>query len=403
MSNTEYKLLAALRSEQNNHLVWKITPDLFTDSRMELFQAFRQAFEKYGNLSIDSIKHFYERELPDSIIVPLTLNDDYIDPLVDKLHQAHKQRLMEELGREYLASAKAGKLSERVQQLHDALQKPQEVDASLSSGISAFLSDFGSKVRGEYKYLSTGLPFLDAMVDGEYCRAEVTILTGASGGGKTALMGNSALAMAQKGFPILILSLEMPKAQLIARWVAQLAGIDGKVLRSGRETLTRGISPDKIERVNQALADIQNLPIHIIDRSDIDGAMAVGFIREFHKDYGVQCVFIDYLQIMNYEGDTKHYGLGHNVLMLKQVAKDLNIPVVLLAQRHSSDKRIYDTSDALKHCAVHVDIDMEPLSDDTDVRVTTLEFHKNRHGRLGKTTVLYNGATLSFVGNNESP
>jgi hypothetical protein len=77
--------------------------------------------------------------------------------------------------------------------------------------------------------------------------------------------------------------------------------------------------------------------------------------------------------------------------------------VVLLAQRHSSDKRIYDTSDALKHCAVHVDIDMEPLSDDTDIRITTLEFHKNRHGRLGKTTVLYNGTTLSFVGNNDAP
>lgn len=398
MSTTEYKLLAALRAEHNHHIVWKISPDLFTDSRVELFEAFRAALEKYHNLAVDSIENMYHRDLPDEVIVPLSIDPD---PLIDRLHKAYVSRKMYELGQEFIAASKRGEgLNEQLKLSIQDIQRPKEPDASLSSGISEFLSDFSSKSRGDYKYISTGLPFLDNMMGGEWCRSEISIITGASGGGKSAIMGNSSLAMAMKGIPVLIFSLEMPKRALIGRWVASLAEVDAKIIRAGRESVTRSISYDKEERINKALKLLQNLPLYIIDTPALSADYMSSVIRQYHRDYGIQAFFIDYLQIMSFDvGLGKHYGLSAGLLTLVQAAKDLNIAGVILAQRHADDKRIKDTGDAIQHTAVHIDIEMSQEVDELGVQIATLEYHKNRHGPLGKTTVLYNGKYLSFIGN----
>lgn len=400
MTTTEYKLLAALRSEQNHHMVWKINSELFTDSRVELFESFRASLEKYHNLSIDSIENMYHKELPDEVIVPLSIDPD---PLIDRLHKAYVSRKMYELGQDFIAASKRGEgLNEQLRAAIHDIQRPKEPDASLSSGISEFLSDFGSKYRGDYKYISTGLPFLDNMMGGEWCRSEISIITGASGGGKSAIMGNSALAMALKGIPTLIFSLEMPKRVLIGRWVSSLAEVDSKIIRAGRETISRSVTQDKLDRIDQAVKTLQSLPLYIIDSPALDANYMSSVIRQYHRDYGIQAFFVDYLQIMAFDTVLgKHYGLSAGLLTLVQAAKDLNIAGVILAQRHADDKRIKDTGDAIQHTAVHIDIDIAQDSDELGVQVATLEYHKNRHGPLGKTTVLYNGKYLSFIGNTE--
>ncbi len=397
---TEYKLLAALRAEQNHHTVWKINAEIFTESRVELFESFRIALERYHNLSTDSIENCYKRPLPDEVIIQLAIDPE---PLIDRLHVAYVSRKMHDLGQEFLAASKRGEgLNEALKAAIHDIQRPKEPDASLSSGISEFLSDFRSKSRGDYKYISTGLPFLDNMMGGEWCRSEISIITGASGGGKSAIMGNSALAMALKGTPVLVFSLEMPKRVLIGRWVASLAEVDAKIIRAGRETVTRSVSQDKLDRIDEALRVLQNLPLYIIDTPALDAGYMSSVIRQYHRDYGIQAFFVDYLQIMAFDTTLgKHYGLSAGLLSLVQAAKDLNIAGIVLAQRHAEDKRIKDTGDAIQHTAVHIDIDMAQDTDELGVQIATLEYHKNRHGSLGKTTVLYNGKYLSFIGNTD--
>lgn len=400
MSTTEYKLLAALRAEQNHHIVWKINSEMFTDSRLELFESYRVALERYHNLSIDSIEHIYKKELPNEIIVPLSIDPE---PLIDKLHTAYVSRKMYDLGQEFISASKRGEgLNEQLRgAIHD-IQRPKEPDASLNSGISEFLSDFSSKYRGDYTYISTGLPFLDNMMGGEWCRSEISIITGASGGGKSAIMGNSALAMALKGIPVLIFSLEMPKRVLIGRWVSSLAEVDSKIIRAGRETISRAISSDKLDRIDEALKVLQNLPLYIIDTPAIDANYMSSIIRQYQRDYGVQAFFVDYLQIMGFDHSLgKHYGLSAGLLTLVQAAKDLNIAGIILAQRHAEDKRIKDSGDAIQHTAVHIDIEIVQDADEIGVHIANLEYHKNRHGPLGKTVVFYNGKHLSFISNTE--
>lgn len=400
MSTTEYKLLAALRADQNHHIVWRINSDIFTESRIELFEAFRKALEKYHNLSVDGIESFYKKELPDEVIVPLSIDTE---PLIDKLHASYVSRRMYDLGQDFITASKRGDgLTDYLKNAIHDIQRPKEPDASLNAGISEFLSDFGSKYRGDYKYISTGLPFLDNMMGGEWCRSEISIITGAAGGGKSAIMGNSSLAMALKGTPVLVFSLEMPKRVLVGRWIAQLAQVDARVIRAGRESITREVSADKVVRINEAIKTLQELPLYIIDTPGLSGDYISSIIRQYHRDYGVQAFFVDYLQIMAFDIELgKHYGLGAGLLTLVQTAKDLNIAGIVLAQRHQDDKRIKDTGDAIQHTAVHIDIQIAPDTDELGIQTAVLEYHKNRHGPLGKTSVLYHGKHLSFIGNTE--
>jgi replicative DNA helicase len=349
---------------------------------------------------VDSIENCYKRQLPDEVIVPLSIDPE---PLIDRLHGEYVSRRMHELGQEFITAAKRGEgLTQYLKDAIHDIQRPKEPDASLAAGISEFLSDFSSKSRGDYKYISTGLPFLDNMMGGEWCRSEISIITGASGGGKSAIMGNSALAMAIKGIPVLIFSLEMPKRVLIGRWVSSLAEVDAKIIRAGREGVTRPVTSDKEERINNALKVLQGLPLYIIDTPALNADYISSVIRQYHRDYGIQAFFIDYLQIMSFDVTLgKHYGLSAGLLSLVQAAKDLNIAGIILAQRHADDKRIKDTGDAIQHTAVHIDIEMAQDTDELGVQIATLEYHKNRHGPLGKTTILYNGKYLSFIGNPE--
>ena len=81
--------------------------------------------------------------------------------------------------------------------------------------------------------------------------------------------------------------------------------------------------------------------------------------------------------------------------------KEYDLAGIMLAQRHADDKRIKDCGDAIQHVAVHIDIDMEATQDELGVQIANLEYHKNRHGPLGKTSVLYHGKHLSSVGNSQ--
>ena len=401
--NLEYKLLAALRSPQNHHSVWKIKDDLFTDNRLELFEVWRKTLERFGHLETSAIEAIYQKDLPAEVIVPLSIDPS---PLIERLHNIAVNRRMFELAQEMIAASKRGEgFTPSIKQQLQYIEKPSETDTSLQSGVSSFLADIGSKVRNEYKYCSTGLRFLDSMLGGEWARGEYTIISGATGGGKTALAGDSAYNMALSGKPVDFYSLEMPKRSLVLRWVSQITGIDARMLRSGRESLTRTLSDDKVTAINDAVKLLEGLPIRINDTPGLDATTIAGSIRHNHTEFGTECVFIDYLQIMGFDktsGLGMHYALNDGLKILANIAKELHVPIIILAQRHKDDKRVKDVGNAVEHAAAHIDVQLGDIIDEnTGTQSAVLEFLKNRHGPTGQTPVLYNRKNLHFYGNSE--
>lgn len=395
----EYRLLCALRSIANQNRIFNVSPDLFTDEREAIFKAYRKALQNYGNTGIDAVEACYGRSVPDEIYVPVDVD---IDPIVESLTRIKRKRDAKAIAERLDTESKQHDpdFSQVSMLVQKQLETRQDIDGSLLSGTQSFLSDFGSKIRGDYVFLSSGLRFLDSMMGGEWVRSEVTIITGKTGGGKSALMGSSALEMALSGTPVCIVSLEMKKSELIGRWISALTGIDNAHIRSGRVSLTRALSDEQIDQINNAVDKLNSLPLYVIDVNTMTLSEMLVLIQQYHMEYGVNCFFVDYLQLMPYDDMNKHYGLSDALIKLCAVAKKYNLAIIVLAQKHD-DGKIRDCGDADKHTAVWIDITIDNDDTETGIRSAILEFFKNRHGRLGKHPALYSGKLLKFVGSIE--
>jgi replicative DNA helicase len=380
-----------------------LSPNIFTGDNVTYLAAYQSAYERYGSLSAEAIESILGEALPPEYDIPVAVDPL---PLITDLQRQARKRNLQEMSQRLLEESK--KYDPDIDGLRKELEAKDDFvqhDASLIPGISQFIAQLRSKETQEYKWLHTGIPFLDAMVGNEWPRGEISIITARSGGGKSAFMGSSALNMARNNkqdgssSPVAIFSMEMPKDQLIARFVTDMTGIDGRVIRMGRYVDGRKLSEEDRTLIDNALEELQTLPLYIVDAERLSAAEIIRTARALMIDKGVQVFFVDYLQLMSYDSELgKHYGLGDGVKQLKAFVKRYNVSVVLLAQYHETKETIRDATDPEKDCAlwVHLAIDFDER-DDQGVCPATVEVRKSRHGPVGKATVLYNARRLSFL------
>jgi replicative DNA helicase len=120
--------------------------------------------------------------------------------------------------------------------------------------------------------------------------------------------------------------------------------------------------------------------------------------KELNRRHGVECIFIDYLQLMACDTDSgsKHYGLSAAVKQLKNFAKSSNMSIIILAQIHE-DGRIRDVGDADRDAGaiVRITLDKDQVDDD-GLMPAVFEVTKNRHGKCGKYTSIFDSKHVKF-------
>lgn len=260
-----------------------------------------------------------------------------------------------------------------------------------------------NKPRG----VPTGLPDLDSMTGGLQ-KSDVIVLAAPSGAGKSSLALNVAYHAAREGHVVGINSLEMNKDQLLDRLVSLETGVDSQALRLGKY-----LSDDEHMRIQDAIGRIARLPIAIND----DAAIRVGELRakalQWKAEFGLDLLVVDYLQLM--KGRQSRYGsetaevteISHE---MKQLARDLDIPVIEVAQL-SRDifKRANHTpmlSDLRLSGAIEQDADVVIFIDDKrvfDSEVSRpaawidLIIAKQRNGAPGKLQVWFDPVCTRFI------
>jgi replicative DNA helicase len=404
----EMRLLLALRDRQYHHLIPALDPRLFADERTRLlFDAMRQSFVLYGDVTEDGIARFYRDPLPQELSLPV-----HVDPfpIIDELSRLQKKRALYEVS-QYVRQLSAEPDPDITHLFHVIERElPRNVRSiTIQSGVDEFLSLFEARRTGTYRWLRTGLEWLDQMIGGEWPRGEISIVSARSGGGKTALIGASALNMARnyhldqsEGSPTAIFSLEMPRPQLVARFVANLLGIDSRIVRNGMNIDGSPIAPDLIDLIKATTEEIAQLPLYIIEAEGFGADDIIATARALHVEHNVQVFFVDYLQLVKYEGDNMHYGLSSAIKRIRDFAKQYNVAFVLTAQVNETKGTIRDSTDPEKDAALwlHIDIDYESR-DDQGVARTRVSVKKNRHGPTGSANVLYHSRKLAFLGMSE--
>ncbi len=197
---------------------------------------------------------------------------------------------------------------------------------------------------GHLSGFTTGLDNLNAKIGGLH-KSDLIIVAGRPGMGKSALGTNIAFAAAQRflkdqeagiepeksaGAPVALFSLEMSADQLATRILAEASGISSENLRMGK------ISQQEFRQLARAAADLQTLPFYIDDTPGLTIAALRTRARRLKRQKGIGVVVVDYLQLLQGTGrgsnDNRVQEISEISRGLKQLAKELDVPVIGLSQ-----------------------------------------------------------------------
>lgn len=223
---------------------------------------------------------------------------------------------------------------EQAEQLLFALQRHASRDfVELDAVLMACLNDLEALQRQEQRVLGvpTGFECLDAALGGGLQRADLVILAARPGNGKTSLALNiAAHAALFAGKRVAFFSLEMGAKQLGLRLIAMQANQDQRRLRLGLV--------DDWDKIAMATDTLTEGTIWIDETAGISHTALRSKVRRLQSTHGVDLVIVDYLQLMHaLQGDGKRFLIREQEIAeisrsLKTVAKELNVPVLALAQ-----------------------------------------------------------------------
>lgn len=208
--------------------------------------------------------------------------------------------------------------------------------------------------------LESGYHDLDKLTSG-WQRSDLIIIAARPAMGKTAFVLSMAKNMAiSYNIPVAIFSLEMSNLQLVNRLISNTCELESEKIKSGRLTQMEW------DQLMSRIKHLYSAPLYIDDTPSLSVFELRTKARRLVREHNVQFIIIDYLQLMNASG-MKYGSREQEVSMisrnLKQLAKELNIPIVALSQLNRSvesrtDGKRPQLSDLRESGAIEQDADI---------------------------------------------
>lgn len=266
-----------------------------------------------------------------------------------------------------------------------------------------------------YKGYTTGFSDLDNILTG-LNRSDLIIIGARPAMGKTSFALNIARNVAAQGKrKVLFFSLEMTKEQLAGRVLSSEARVSSMKMRNGN------ISKDEMERLVTAASALKDCELYFDDTS----AVTVPEIKaKTRRLKNVDCVIIDYLGLIRSasRAENRVNEISEITRSLKNMAKDLNIPVICCAQLNRGTEgrgkgsHRPQLSDLRESGSIEQDADIvmmlyredyykgESSDDDsqyedegTEANKVSVIISKNRHGSVGTVDFAWDGEHTLFL------
>lgn len=284
----------------------------------------------------------YLNRLPDT--VPSAANLSYYLDIVREKAMIRRmlnaytvagQRLMEHDG-------DVDVLLDKMEALNTSLAEARDVRAESAIGdvVKRVMDDEISQFRQGVKFQVgplTGFNYLDNIVPG-LGAGQLIVLAARPGMGKSALAMQIAENIAERdGTAVGFATLEMTERSLIRRALCQRAGVDLTKLTNGFMQKT---DPEKL---TTAAGELLKLPVYVDEQPRLSIEEYEVKARRMARQRKVKVLFIDYFQLMYLRrprrGSSKSEDLAEVSMRLKALAKELSVPVVVLAQMNRDIER----------------------------------------------------------------
>lgn len=385
-------------SEPAHRAIWRVMLDLQARNRPLDLVTVSEQLEEVGHLGeVGGLSYLAQI----TANTPSASNAMAYAEIVADL--ANRRRLLGELGQvEALTHDKGTPFAEVVDAAQGRIAGLLRADAGAIGPIGQFLdaeliTPLEQRQSGEFEAmgLSFGVPDLDELTLGMH-PGQLVVYGARPSMGKTAASLTALMeCVVKKQRPAVMFSMEMPRASLLQRLTAQLGDIPIRALRNPQEHLLDEHYP----RLTYAVHTLKNAPLVIDDRAALTPSQIRGSAKRWRDYYGdLGLVVVDYLGLMRPDNrhGTREQEVAEMSGAMKALAKELNVPVLLLSQLNRkledrTDKRPM-LSDLRESGSVEQDADMVVFlyrheryyPDDERTRgVMEMIVAKQREGELG--------------------
>ncbi len=276
--------------------------------------------------------------------------------------------------------------------------------------LNETLVELESRLNGDGGMTGVPSQFTDLdRITGGWQKSDLIIMAARPGMGKTAFALNLAINAVKSGKHCVVFTLEMSKTQLMNRIISSEARIDSGRMRKG------DLNEDEQDRLMHGARGIGTLPAEL----GIDETPGINLLelrsrcRRFKKEHGLDLIVIDYLQLMGPSGTKKYESREREISEisggLKALAKELQVPVIALAQLNrgpdTRPDKIPKLSDLRESGSMEQDADMILFlyrdeyynKDSADVGKALLRIAKNRHGSTDDIMLAFAPHFLKFT------
>jgi replicative DNA helicase len=399
--------------------------DFYRDAHRTIYEVILQLYEQREPADFITICDELERrnKLEDvggasyitSLInqVPTSGNVEYYGRIVER--NAILRRLIEAAGQiaaiAYQEEDADVALDKAEQLIFNISQRHARSDFALLRDI---LSEYMNKLdqlherRGTIVGVPTGFTDLDHLTGGLQ-KSDLIILAARPAVGKTSLaltMAHNTAIKHQRS--VAIFSLEMSKEQLVQRLLSMDAAIDQQRLRTG------WIEDDEWERIVYAMGTLSEANIWIDDTAGISTVEMRSKARRLQAEHGIDLIIVDYLQLMQStsgsgkRNENRVQEISEISRNLKGLARELNVPVLALAQLsravESRQSKVPQLSDLRESGSIEQDSDIVMFIYRDDVynpeterkNIADIIVAKHRNGPVGTISLYFQASQTRF-------
>jgi len=426
----EKSLLGAIMLDENvlTEVITAVRPnDFYEENHQVIFEAMQNLYDEHKPIdlltltnelkSLKKLKQIggaaYLTEL--SNFVPAA---SHAKAYADIVNKASTQRRLIKAGTEIINKAyeDGAEINELVGKAEQELfEVSDNVVRSDYQPINELLADTFERIetlqknKGALRGLKTGFRDIDKKTAG-FQKGDLIIVGARPAMGKTTFAQNLTYNIAsinKKG--VLFFSMEMAANEIIERMISDVSGVNNWNIRTGN------VSEDEFAKIGDAMAELNELPIYIDDTSSMTIMELRNKARRAMHDHDIGIVIVDYLQLIS--GSDRYAGNRVQEVTeisrgLKILARELNIPVVALAQLSRNvtgrDNPRPVLSDLRESGSIEQDADLVLFlhrpdyykqNDDNyePTHITEMIIAKHRHGEVGKIELYFHPELLRFM------
>lgn len=419
-----------------DNVVGKINKNMFyKSSNKDIFIAIEDLYKSNTEIDIVSVVHkLGSNGTLDSSGGPVRISELSIKVSSAANIETHVDILMESYMRREVISVCQRTLSkayDRSNSLKDILDKFQgevvDIGSELSTRKESQVGDALEEVLNEASDTSTPKTYVDTHIGRvqEYMNgfgsSQLIILAARPAHGKSSLMLDIAKRHACNGYPAAIFSLEMSVNQIVTRIATSETGISINKINN------KELTSDEFCRFEKVVEKYRNIPLYMDDTPAINYVELKAKIRRLIHQKGIKAAYVDYLQLMSGKKELQYNKtayVGDISNNLKQIAMDLDIPIIALSQLSRAienrpiDQQTPKLSDLRDTGEIEQDADvvmfltnpdkinMKQFEGESTEGRAILEIAKNRHGETASFFIGKSKNSMEWgdsVGNTELP